>query len=187
MSETTEPVVDFDFRLDGLVALVTGGASGIGAAIAAGLSAEGRQDRGGRPERIRRRWRGRGAARQSWVCLQRRGSRLRERRGRRGARRVRPHRHPGQQCGHCQTRTRRGPFTGGLGLDDRHQPQGHLPDVSGSRKAHARRRQWRHHQHGVAGRQRRPGHSTWPTARRSSASSASPRYWQPSGPPAACE
>jgi NAD(P)-dependent dehydrogenase (short-subunit alcohol dehydrogenase family) len=41
MSETTEPVVDFDFRLDGLVALVTGGASGIGAAIAAGLSAKG--------------------------------------------------------------------------------------------------------------------------------------------------
>jgi NAD(P)-dependent dehydrogenase (short-subunit alcohol dehydrogenase family) len=41
MSETTEPVVDFDFRLDGLVALVTGGASGIGAAIAAALSAKG--------------------------------------------------------------------------------------------------------------------------------------------------
>jgi NAD(P)-dependent dehydrogenase (short-subunit alcohol dehydrogenase family) len=41
MSDTTEPVVDFDFRLDGLVALVTGGASGIGAAIAAALSAKG--------------------------------------------------------------------------------------------------------------------------------------------------
>lgn len=41
MSETTEPVVDFDFRLDGSVALVTGGASGIGAAIAAALSSKG--------------------------------------------------------------------------------------------------------------------------------------------------
>jgi NAD(P)-dependent dehydrogenase (short-subunit alcohol dehydrogenase family) len=41
MSETTKPVVDFDFRLDGLVALVTGGASGIGAAIAAAFAAKG--------------------------------------------------------------------------------------------------------------------------------------------------
>ena len=41
MSETTEPVVDFDFRLDGLVAVVTGGASGIGAAIASALSSKG--------------------------------------------------------------------------------------------------------------------------------------------------
>jgi NAD(P)-dependent dehydrogenase (short-subunit alcohol dehydrogenase family) len=41
MSESAEPVVDFDFRLDGAVALVTGGASGIGAAIAAALSAKG--------------------------------------------------------------------------------------------------------------------------------------------------
>jgi D-threitol dehydrogenase (NAD+) len=41
MSETTEPTVDFDFRLEGLVALVTGGASGIGAAIAAALSSKG--------------------------------------------------------------------------------------------------------------------------------------------------
>lgn len=44
MSETTdpgEPTVDFDFRLDGLVALVTGGASGIGAAIAAALPVKG--------------------------------------------------------------------------------------------------------------------------------------------------
>ncbi|WP_237568130.1 SDR family oxidoreductase [Mycolicibacterium lacusdiani] len=41
MPETAEPTVDFDFRLDGLVALVTGGASGIGAAIAAAFSAKG--------------------------------------------------------------------------------------------------------------------------------------------------
>ncbi|MGH3640578.1 MAG: GolD/DthD family dehydrogenase [Mycobacterium sp.] len=41
MSETTKPEVDFDFRLDGLVALVTGGASGIGAAIAAAFAAKG--------------------------------------------------------------------------------------------------------------------------------------------------
>lgn len=41
MSDAAEPVVDFDFRLDGLVALVTGGASGIGAAIGAALSAKG--------------------------------------------------------------------------------------------------------------------------------------------------
>ena len=33
--------MDLDFRLDGAVALVTGGASGIGAAIAAALSAKG--------------------------------------------------------------------------------------------------------------------------------------------------
>jgi NAD(P)-dependent dehydrogenase (short-subunit alcohol dehydrogenase family) len=39
--ETTEPTVDFDFRLDGQVAVVTGGASGIGAAIAAAFSAKG--------------------------------------------------------------------------------------------------------------------------------------------------
>ena len=33
--------MDLEFRLDGAVALVTGGASGIGAAIAAALSAKG--------------------------------------------------------------------------------------------------------------------------------------------------
>lgn len=41
MTESTAPRVDLDFRLDGSVALVTGGASGIGAAIAAALSAKG--------------------------------------------------------------------------------------------------------------------------------------------------
>ena len=41
MSETNELRVDLDFRLDGSVALVTGGASGIGAAIAAALAAKG--------------------------------------------------------------------------------------------------------------------------------------------------
>jgi NAD(P)-dependent dehydrogenase (short-subunit alcohol dehydrogenase family) len=41
MSESAAPAVDFDFRLDGLVALVTGGASGIGAAIASGFTAKG--------------------------------------------------------------------------------------------------------------------------------------------------
>jgi NAD(P)-dependent dehydrogenase (short-subunit alcohol dehydrogenase family) len=41
MTETTEPAVDFDFRLDGLVAVVTGGASGIGAAIASAFAAKG--------------------------------------------------------------------------------------------------------------------------------------------------
>ncbi|MDO3635971.1 GolD/DthD family dehydrogenase [Mycolicibacterium arseniciresistens] len=37
----TSPAVDLDFRLDERVALVTGGASGIGAAIAAALAAKG--------------------------------------------------------------------------------------------------------------------------------------------------
>jgi NAD(P)-dependent dehydrogenase (short-subunit alcohol dehydrogenase family) len=41
MSETTEPTVDFDFSLDGLTALVTGGASGIGAAIASAFTTKG--------------------------------------------------------------------------------------------------------------------------------------------------
>lgn len=37
----TSPTVDLDFRLDDRIALVTGGASGIGAAIAAALAAKG--------------------------------------------------------------------------------------------------------------------------------------------------
>jgi NAD(P)-dependent dehydrogenase (short-subunit alcohol dehydrogenase family) len=41
MPETSQAEVDFDFRLDGLVALVTGGASGIGAAIAAAFASKG--------------------------------------------------------------------------------------------------------------------------------------------------
>ncbi len=41
MPESPEPSVDFDFRLDGRVAVVTGGASGIGAAIAAAFAAKG--------------------------------------------------------------------------------------------------------------------------------------------------
>lgn len=41
MSESPAPSVDFDFRLDGKVAVVTGGASGIGAAIAAAFAAKG--------------------------------------------------------------------------------------------------------------------------------------------------
>ena len=40
-TESASPTIDFDFRLDDAVALVTGGASGIGAAIAAALSARG--------------------------------------------------------------------------------------------------------------------------------------------------
>jgi NAD(P)-dependent dehydrogenase (short-subunit alcohol dehydrogenase family) len=41
MSETSEPTVDLNFGLDGKVALVTGGASGIGAAIASAFAAKG--------------------------------------------------------------------------------------------------------------------------------------------------
>ena len=37
----SEPTIDLNFRLDGRVALVTGGASGIGAAIAAAFAAKG--------------------------------------------------------------------------------------------------------------------------------------------------
>ncbi|TPG33701.1 SDR family oxidoreductase [Mycolicibacterium hodleri] len=41
MPEKTEPIVDFDFQLTGSVALVTGAASGIGAAIAAAFTSKG--------------------------------------------------------------------------------------------------------------------------------------------------
>lgn len=41
MTQAQEPSVDFEFRLDGKVALVTGAASGIGAAIAAAYAAKG--------------------------------------------------------------------------------------------------------------------------------------------------
>jgi D-threitol dehydrogenase (NAD+) len=41
IDDVSEPKVDFDFRLDGKVALVTGAASGIGAAIAAAYSTKG--------------------------------------------------------------------------------------------------------------------------------------------------
>ena len=40
-TEMSEPTIDLNFRLDGRVALVTGGASGIGAAIAAAFAAKG--------------------------------------------------------------------------------------------------------------------------------------------------
>src|SRR5439155_413227 len=40
-TETAEGRVDFDFRLDGKVALVTGGAAGIGAAIATAYATKG--------------------------------------------------------------------------------------------------------------------------------------------------
>lgn len=41
MPESPKPTVDFDFQLDGLVAVVTGGAAGIGAAIASAFAAKG--------------------------------------------------------------------------------------------------------------------------------------------------
>ena len=72
--------------LDGKVAIVTGGAQGIGAAIASGLEADGRDGRRRRPEPARRRHPRRRRVR---------GGRGRDGRG--DARAPRPHRHPRQQ------------------------------------------------------------------------------------------
>ena len=94
----TDPHVDLDFSLAGKAAVVTGGASGIGAAIASAFAAKGATGRDPGPVAGRRRRAGartRRDAHAAFACdvsspaVGHRGSRP-------GPRPLRPHRHPGQ-------------------------------------------------------------------------------------------
>ena len=113
--------------LEGKVALITGSTSGIGLGIARAL---GRRRRGRRPQWLRQ---ARGDC-----CIPGRHSlgfrgegrlfgrrhvepRLDRRDDRNGARRFRPHRHPGQQCRHSARRAASGIPDGEMGRDPRHQ------------------------------------------------------------------
>ena len=124
------------------VAVVTGAARGIGRGIASVLAAEGARvviaDIDGAPPSERRELpdgggRARGRRR-------RHRSRLGRGAGRRGARRLRPHRHPGGQRGHLPEHRARRDRRRALGPRHGHQRQGRAARHPGLHAGHARAR-----------------------------------------------
>ncbi len=142
------------FRLDGRVALVTGGARGLGLTMATALAEAGADIAISGPHAAGLRGGGRTDHQghgPSGRCIQRRrdeGGRRREARSRRRGQ-PRQDRHPDQQRRHQHPRSDSGPVRGGLGCGHRHEPQGTVALREGDRAAHGGARLGPRDQHRV--------------------------------------